>query len=204
VSSPPFDIAEVVPRIQRAIEGVHTDDWELSFGEAYLVTADALSDILLYTGSVFGSGLLITHRDPVTQAPDQFGTSVQLTPDQMSVVAAQAALTYFYQRFAGVKMQEQLADEASSWSYSLSPNLLIAQLKLLQDARDRALEAVSAQMGGLEAYISFLAVRDVTVARWIEPWVYGHPEGYGLGAGGLEGDSRFNLLPVGGGDYTSP
>lgn len=205
VSSPgPYDIAEICPRVQRAVEGVHTGDWELSFGEAYLVTADACSDILLYTGSIFGGQLIVTGRDPTTNAPTAFATESQLTPDQMSVVSSQAALTYFYHRFSGMKMSEQISDEASHWSYSLSPNLLIAQLKLLQDTRDKALEAIDNQNGGMEAYVSFLSVRDVTVARYIEPWVYGHPEGYGIGAGGLEGDFRFDILPTGGGDYTAP
>lgn len=204
VSSPPYDIGEVCPRVQRAVEGVHTGNWELSFDEAYLVTADAMADILLYTGSVFGGSLIVTARDAVTNAPSMFATPTQLTPDQMAVVSSQAALTYFYHRFAGVKMSEQIADEASHWEYSLSPNLLIAQLKLLQDTRDRALEALDNQNGGMEAYVSFLGIRDVTVARYIEPWVYGHPEGYGIGAGGLEGDFRFDQLPTGGGDYAGP
>lgn len=196
-----YDIAEIVPRVQRAVEGVVQGDWELSSDEMYLVAADACADILLYSGSVFGSQLLVTARDPVSNAPSQFATSIQLEPDQMAVISSQAALTYFYHRFKDAKMSEQIADEASHWEYSLSPALLIAQLKLLQDTRDRALEAVDARNGGLEAYISFLAVRDVTVARYIEPWVYGHPEGYGIGAGGLEGDFRFDQLPSGGGDY---
>lgn len=199
-----FDITEICPRVQRAVEGVHTDNWELSFDEAYLVTADACADILLYTGSVFGGSLIVTERDGITNAPTKFATPNQLTVDQMAVVSSQAALTYFYHRFAGVKMSEQIADEASHWEYSLSPTLLIAQLKLLQDTRDRALEALDNQNGGMEAYISYLSVRDVTVARYIEPWVYGHPEGYGIGAGGLEGDFRFDMLPSGGGDYTAP
>lgn len=201
LSAPPYDIAEVCPRVQRAVEGVHTADWELDFSEAYIVTADAFADILLYTGSVFGGPLLVTGRDPTTNAPTQFATESQLTPDQMAVISSQAALTYFHHRFAGVKMSEQIADEASHWEYSLSPNLLIAQLKVLQDTRDKALEAIAAQNGGLEDYISFLAVRDTSVSRYIEPWVYGHPEGYGIGAGGLEGDFRFDVLPTGGGDY---
>lgn len=199
--SSPYDIGEIVPRVQRSVEGVVAADQELTWDELYLVTADACSDILLYTGSVFGGDLIVTGRDPTTNSPNQFATPNQLTPDQMAVIASQAALTYFYHRFKDAKMSESIGDEASRWEYSLSPNLLIAQLKLLADTRDKALEAIENQNGGMEAYISFLAVRDVTVARFIEPWVYGHPEGYGIGAGGLEGDFRFDILPTGGGDY---
>lgn len=199
----PYDIAEIVPRVQRAVEGAHTDDWELSQAEAYIVTADAASDVLLYAGCVFGGGkLLVTGRDPISNAPITFGTECQLDLDEASVIAAQGALTYFYQRFRTTKMSETIADEASNWSYSLSPTLLIAQLKTLTDLRDRALEAMDARSQvGSDAYVSFLAVRDLEVSRYIEPWVWGHPEGYGIGAGGQEGDFRFNALATGGGDY---
>lgn len=202
MSDGPFDIRELGPRVQRAIEGVVQGNWELTSDEIKDVTADACADILLYTGSIFGSQLMITSRDGITNAPTEYATSIELAPDQASVVSAQAALTYFYHRFSGMKMSEQISDEASHWEYSLSPNLLIAQLKLLQDTRDRALEAIESRQGGMEAYVSFLSVRDQTVARYIEPWVYGHSEGYGIGAGGLEGDFRFDMLPTGGGDFT--
>lgn len=201
MSAPQFDIRELGPRVQRAVEGVVQQKWLLTPDEIKDVTADACAEIVLYTGSVFGSQLLVTVRDVDTNAPAEYATSVELTPAQASVVSAQAALDYFHHRFAGMKMSEQISDEASHWEYSLSPNLLIAQLKLLQDTRDKALEAVAAQNGGFDTYISFLSERDVTTSRFIEPWVYGHPEGYGLGAGGLEGDFRFDLLPGGGGNY---
>lgn len=198
----PYDLSEVVPRVQRAVEGACADDWDLSPAAAYLVTADAASDILLYCGSVLGGGrLVVTGRDPTSNAPITFGTECQLDLDEMSVISAQAALTYFYQRFRNMKMSETIGDEASNWSWTKSPNLLIAQMKLLQDLRDKALEAIDNRQGGLDEYVSFLAARDVETARYIEPWVYGHPEGYGIGAGGLEGDFRFNSLANGGGDY---
>lgn len=203
-SDGPFDIAYLVPQVQRAVEGVVQGTYELDTAEMYAVVADACADIVLYCGSLFGGPFQVSAYDPITLAPTGFCTTNFLTPDQAAVISSQAALTYFYHRFSGTKMSETIADEASHWSYSLSPNLLIAQLKLLQDRRDKALEAVDAQHGGLEAYISFLSVRDITVARYIEPWVFGHPEGYGIGAGGLEGDFRFDILPNGGGDYTGP
>lgn len=198
----PYDIRELGPRVQRAVEGVVQGNWALTADEIKDVTADACGDILLYTGSVFGSDLQVTATDPITHAPTEYATSAPLSIAQAAVIASQAALTYFYHRFAGAKMSEVIKDEASDWEYSLSPGLLIAQLKLLQDTRDKALEAVSAQQGGLETYTSFLAERDTLVSRYIEPWVFGHSEGYGIGAGGLEGDYRFDVLPGGGGDFT--
>lgn len=198
---PPYDIRELGPRVQRAVEGVVQQNWALTADEIKDVTADACGDILLYTGSVFGSDLQVTSTDPITNAPVEYATSLQLSIAQSAVIAAQAALTYFYHRFAGAKMSEVIRDEASDWEYALSPGLLIAQLKLLQDTRDKALEAVAAQQGGLETYTSFLAERDTLVSRYIEPWVYGHSEGFGIGQGGLEGDFRFDVLPGGGGDF---
>jgi hypothetical protein len=197
-----YDIAYMVPQTQRAVEGVVQANQELSTGEMYQVTADACADIVLYCGSLFGSQLLVSAIDPTTLAPTGFATSQWCTPDQVAVITSQAALTYFYHRFAGTKMSETIADEASNWSYSLSPALLIAQLKLLQDRRDKALEAVESQHGGVEAYISFLGIRDLTVSRYIEPWVYGHPEGTGIGAGGMEGDPGYGALPTGGSMYS--
>lgn len=196
-----FDIAEIVPRVQRAVEGARMDDWKLSSGEAYNVTADALADILLYCGSIFGSRLLVTGRD-ANNAPDAYATEQQLEPDEMAVVSAQAALTYFYHAFKDKKMSETIADEASSWGWTKSSQLLVATLKMLQDTRDRALEAIENRTGGTDAYISFLAVRDWTVARYIEPWVYGQTDsGLGVGAGGMESDFRFDPLPTGGGNF---
>lgn len=196
-----FDIRELGPRVQRAVEGVVRQKWVLTDDEIKDVTADACADVVLYTGSLFGSELVVTARDTASNAPIEYATTVELTVSQGGVISSQAALNYFHHRFAGLKMSEQISDEASHWEYSLSPNLLIAQLKLLQDSRDKALEAVAAQNGGFDTYVSFLAVHDTLTSRFIEPWVYGHPEGYGLGAGGLEGDFRFDLLPGGGGNY---
>lgn len=200
-----YDIGELVPRVQRAIEGVVQSQYTLTFDEAYNVTADACADVLLYTGSIFGGTLIVTGRDPITNAPVSYATPNQLDPSQNSVISSQAALTYFYQVFKNMKMSETIGDEASNWSYTKSPNLLIAQLKLLQDTRDRALEAVNNQNGGMEAYVSFLAVRDTFTSRFVESWVWGVPESFGLGAGaGLQSDSRFSPLPSGGGVYLTP
>lgn len=193
----PYDLAYLVPQVQRAIEGVVQSNWQLTSGEVYDIVADACAQIVLYCGDLFGNALVVTATDPTTNAPTGFGTISQLSPDQGAVIAAEAALDYFYHRFAGQKMSERISDEASNWEYALSPALLIAQLKLLQDKRDKALEAVSAHNGGLEGYVSFLAVRDQTVARYIEPWVYGGSDSYGLGAGGLESDFGYGALPTG-------
>jgi hypothetical protein len=196
------DIRVLVPQVQRAVEGVVRATWTLTVDEVKDLVADAAADVVLYTGSLFGAQLVVTHVDDVTQAPDEYATSAALPPEQAAVVAAQAALSYFFYRFSGSKMSERIADEASEWEYTLSPSLLAGQLRLLQEERDRALNSIPPPIGGNDIYVSFLAQRDQLTSRLVEPWVYGHPEGYGINAGGLEGDFRFDALPTGGGDWS--
>lgn len=165
------NIRVLVPRVRRALEGsgaaaVLTDEALKD------IIADALSDILLYTGSVFDKTLEVLETDPGGGFPTEYATSEPLDLAEGSVVAAQAALTFFFFRFAGTKIQEQISDEAQHWSYSLSASLLKDQLKLLVEQRDKALESLETT-SGLESYVSFISVRDVVTSRAIEPWVDG-------------------------------
>jgi hypothetical protein len=68
---------------------------------------------------------------------------------------------------------ETITNEAQSWGWQKSATLLNEYFKMLREQRDRALElAVAAGGGGgLEAYVSFLAVRDATTSAIIEPYV---------------------------------
>lgn len=192
------NIRVLVPRIRRAVEGVVQAQWSLTDDQVKDLAADAIADVILYIGSFFGKSLDVTAVDPVSSAPTEYATSDAITLAEQGVIAAQAALNYFFFKFAGMKVSETIADEASSWDYSLSPNLLVTQMKLLVDSRDKALEALETHNGAIDEYVSFIAIRDTQTSRMIEPWVYGHSEGVGVGAGGLEGDYRFGL---GGGDY---
>ena len=177
------NIRVILPRVRRALEGAGAV--EVMSDEAIKdIVADALSDILLYTGSVFGKTLDVLETDPGGGFPTEYATSEPLSLAEGSVVAAQAALTFFFFRFAGTKIQEQISDEAQHWSYSLSASLLKDQLKLLVDQRDKAIEALEST-SGLESYVSFISVRDVVTSRAIEPWVDG-----AAGVGGMT-DFRF-------------
>ena len=193
--SSPNDVRTLGPIVQRALEGVVQAGWTLTPDQVKDVTADAMSQILLYSGSIFGSQLNVTETDAVTLAPTEYATTTPLTLPESTVVAAQAALNYFYHQYKGIKISEEIGDEASKWSYSLSPALLIAQLNLLKDARDRALEALDAAQYNLEGYVSFLEVRDAATSLLIEPWRYGGSDSFGTG--GVTGDPRFGI-PVGG------
>jgi hypothetical protein len=189
VAVDPADVRVLVPRIRRAVEGagapaVLTDDAVKD------LAADAIAAVILYTGSVFGKQLVVTDTDDATGAPSEYATSAPLTLEEGTVIAAQAALDYFFHRFAEMKVSEQIADEAQTWEYTLSANLIRDQLKLLVEQRDKALEALSGALGpAYDSYASFIATRDLHTSMLIEPWVH-FDTGLALG-GGQELDFRW-------------
>ena len=66
----PVDIRVMVPRVRRALEGagappVLTDDAIKD------LTADAIAEVILYTGGVFGHELVVTDRDDATERADR-------------------------------------------------------------------------------------------------------------------------------------
>lgn len=181
----PRDVRVLIPRVRRAVEG--PGSVTLTDEEIKDITADAIGEVILYTGGVFGKTLEVTARDDQYGAPIEYQTSEELTLAEQAVIAAQAAINHFFFMFAGVKVQESIGDEAQTWSYGLSANLLTEQLRQLVRDRDAALEQVKDE--GVEisdSYTSFIAVRDVHTSQLIEPWVGA------LGAGaGIEVDHRF-------------
>jgi len=166
---PAEDIRVLVPRVRRAVEGVGRPA-ELSDDQVKDLVADAIADIILFTGGVFGHELVVTERDPVTGAPSEYATADELTLAEGSVIAAQAALTHIFHALRELMVQETIRDEGAEWSYSLSANLIRDQIKLLQDTRDRALEEVHDQHPIPTVFVSFLAERDATVALAVEPF----------------------------------
>jgi len=135
----PVDIRVMVPRVRRALEGAGAPE-VLSEDAVNDLTADAIAEVILYTGGVFGKQLLVTGDDQ--GVPDEYATNEALTLREQAVIATQAALNYFFQKFSAMKTTERIADEAQTWEYTLSANLLNEQLKLLIGERDRALEAM--------------------------------------------------------------
>lgn len=177
------DIRVMVPRVRRAIEGPIPAASPASDDVLKDVVADALSDVILLSGSAFGKQLLITATD--AGVPIEYATSEALTLAEQAVVAAQAAVNFIFFKVVGQKTSERIRDEAGEWEWATSGNVLRDALKALTEARDRALEALTGNVA-LDGYVSFLAVRDVQVARAIEPWTDT------AGAGGLELiDQRF-------------
>lgn len=160
------DIRVLVPRVRRALDLAPE---QLADDDAKDVVADAIADIILHTGGLFGKQLLITHRDDAG-APDEYETSDELTLAEGSLVAIQAALNYFFHKFASLSVSEKIGDESVTWERQQSANLLRDQFKLLVDQRNAAIEAVKDEGAPLDGFESFLAVRDPYMARCLEPW----------------------------------
>lgn len=165
------DVRVVVPRVRRALENAGAPS-SLSDDDIKDRVADAIADVILYTGSAFGKELVVKDTDE-DGVPTEYETSDALSLPEQSVIAAQAALNYFFHGFSNLKVQERIADEGQEWEYTLSANLIRDALKALIDQRDKALEALGRAGMALERYESFIAVRDAHVAAYIEPWVHG-------------------------------
>jgi hypothetical protein len=159
----------MVPRVRRAVEGAGATE-VLTDDAVKDLVADSLAAIILYTNNVFGKSLLVTDQDS-NDAPTEYAVDPELSLPEQTVIAAQAALDFFFHEFRDKKVSESIADEAQTWDYTLSATLLRDQLKLLSDERDKALEAIMAQGVALESYTSFLAVQDALTSALIEPWV---------------------------------
>lgn len=182
----PKDIRILVPRIRRALDA----PVEITDGELKDKAADAVADVMLYTGGLFGKQFIVTLREG--GIPVEYATSAELSFPEQSVIAAQAALTYFFLILSGQVTSETIGDEASTWSWARSAQVIRERLKQLQADRDRALQAIGLN-GTMDSYISFLSERDAKTSRLVEPWVYGVSDS-GLGfAGGQDFDPRFGV-----------
>jgi len=180
------DIDAIVPAVERALTAIGLTG--LDPADVYALTADALADVLLYTGSVFGAKLIVTERDSTTQAPTKYATDRLLTPEEESVIRSQAALNRMFIVLSTSSISERIADEAQSWEVTRSAQVIRDQLKLLVDERNRALEALERQGAALDSYESYIATTDAYVSARVEPWINGGA--FALG-GGLERDYRF-------------
>ncbi len=196
----------MIPRCRRAIDGPRAlssasvaatyDD-----SEVLGVIADATAEVILLTGGsqCFGFQLIATSRDPFYLAPNAWATDLPLSPEGQDVVIAQAAINVHLARLRDQPYTaEEIADEGQSWKWEKSPNLLLAQLKLLADIRDRALALLRALNAPLDVYISTMAERDKLAAIYLEPWVaeIGAPVPYvGLSGAYMGGfDFRFGTF----------
>jgi len=189
--SDPKDVRVLIPRMRRALDGPHATgsaavSSTMNDDELTGVIADAISDVVLFTGTAFGKDLEVVARDDYYLAPTEWQTTEPLTEPEISVITAQAALNYFYRVLSALKTSVKMADEGQEWQYSVSAQAVAERIKGLRADRDAALARIDASELVGTAWESFIAVRDVETAALIEPWVFG--AGYG---GGQTYDARF-------------
>jgi hypothetical protein len=163
--SSPENIRVLVPRIRRAVEGVGGDAF-LSDDQMRDIVADAIADIILFTGGVFGKDLLVVARDSNTNVPTEFATSEPLTLPEGSLIAAQAALTAVYTQLHNTKTSETIRDEGQEWSYTLSASLLRDRVNQLVKERDRALDALAGSLTSV-GFVDLWSERDRRLDHYI-------------------------------------
>lgn len=170
------DVAELVPRVRRAIEGP-TPDGTVSDGTFLPTTADAVGDLILVTAGTWPHKLLITDRsNGATGYPTEWAVDPGLDPEEEGLVAMQAALNYAVTWLRDMKVSERIQNEAQHWEWTKSATALRDWLKLVTDQRDRALEALEQTYPVMVRVRSFLAVRDAQrwqVVQAVEPWLAG-------------------------------
>lgn len=182
------DTRVLIPRLRRALDGPTAMSSgalssTLSDEQLNAIGADAIGMIIFYSGSLFGATLEVAERDPVYQSPTAWFTEPALTEAQVAIVVSQAALDYFFARLTVEetgKTSQTIKDEATEWSWEVSAQTVVERLRQLRADRDRALEQLANEdMETDTAWVSFIATRDATTSRLIEPWL--RPGG----AGGL-------------------
>lgn len=184
------DVRVLIPRVRRAIDGptaTGPNAPSTSFGDDELksLIADAVAEIIFFTGGLFPHKLLVAERDDTYGAPEEWTVEPPLEEAEAAVIAAQAAINTYFFSLRDMKTQETISDEGQSWSYTVSATVVRDQLQYLIRLRDQALDQIKAEESvALDAYVSYIHERDVIASAYVEPWVYGS------GYGGLEIDLR--------------
>lgn len=183
----PKDTRVLIPRVRRALEGPAAASGAvgaLTDDQVNAVIADAIASIIFYTGGLFGHELVVEERDATYLAPIAWSVDPAMEEAEQTVIAAQAALDYFFDFARGAKVSERIADEGQEWEYSFSATLLNEQLKALREARDQAIERLSEANPAMDTWVNFIEVRDAQTAAIVEPWAQ-------HGMGGQQVDPRF-------------
>jgi hypothetical protein len=164
------DTRVLIPRIRRAIEGAGVTAKALEDEAVNGLIADAVANIILFTGGLFGHQLNVLERDETYMAPTAWQVDPALSEAEGSLIAIQCQLDYLYQDLKSTKIQETIRDESSEWSYSLSATALGEILKALRAQREEALQQIGEQNGALDAWVNTLMVRDAWTDSLIEPY----------------------------------
>lgn len=174
------DVREIIPRVRRAIEGPVTPPGALTDDQVLALAADALADVILLTAGQWEHELLVSERDETTNVPIEWTIDPELSLPEESMIAAQAAITYFFHQFKDLKVAQRIQNEGQEWEYQISATVLRDWIKMLQEQRDESLEALGRSNPALARYGSFLEVRDSVGAALLEPWRGGGSGGQAL------------------------
>lgn len=190
------DVRVMIPRVRRAVEGpVPTvGSARLSDDQVTAMVADAVADVILYSGNLFGHQLIVATRDVDTGWPLTWTTEVPLDEWEVTLITTQAALTYFFHAFKDMKVSEEIQNEGQRWAWEKSPNLLVAQIKGLQEQRDLAIANLRKMHPVLDRYASILRVRDRATAAMVEWYTSLNPGEVG-NIGGLGGGQEASVVP---------
>lgn len=170
------DVRALVPRVRRAIEGPRpvTGVDALTSDQIEALAADCIADIILMTAGAWNHALAASEMsEAVPPFPLHWTVTPELSLEEESVIAAQAALTWHVHQFKDLKVSERIQNEGRSWEWQRSATLLGAHLKVLKETRDAALDALAAKNPVLARYASFLETRDALMSAQIEPWIAG-------------------------------
>jgi hypothetical protein len=189
------DLAVLVPWARRACEGPYgppTGRPELADDVLYPMVADACSEIILYSGSLFGHQLNVTARDPIAGYPTQWCTDQVLDQWESAVVICQLALDYWRFLYRDVKTSLSIANEGTEYSYTLSATVIGGYLKQLASDRDKAIAGLRAHNIVLDRYASNIRVRDQATVAMLEWWSTNTFDS----AGGIPGGQEAYVLPA--------
>lgn len=193
------DVAVLTPRIKRAIQGPYGPPPGVpDFTQTQLteMAADAVADAILYSGGLFGHSLTVTARDSTAGYPTAWSTDKVLDEWEVSIVAVQAAISFYWTQFRDVFVSEVKTNEGQSYEYQRSANLLRDQLKYLYEARDYALKQLRQIKPTVERYASILRVRDIATVGVLEWWEHDAGQWGDVGSpGGFGGGQEASVIP---------
>jgi hypothetical protein len=192
------DLMVLVARTRRYIEGPYGPPEgrpALTDGVVYTMVADALADIILFTGNLFGHQLIVKTRDPTVGYPTAWQTEAILDEWEVTLITTQAALNYFFFLFRDLKISQAIANEGTSWEYSLSANVVRDYIAELQQRRDLAIQGLQKHHPVIDRFASNIRVRDRATVTLLEWWDTNAPDA----GGGLPGGQESSAIPWVGG-----
>jgi hypothetical protein len=164
------DTRVLIPRVRRGLEGAGVASKAIEDDGVNGIIADAVANIILFTGGLFGHNLEVLARDSTYMAPTAWLVDPQLTEAEGGLIVIQAQLDFLFTDLKTTKIQETIRDESSEWTYSLSASALTELLKGLRKQREEVLAAIVASQGTMDAWVNTLFERDAWTDSIIEPW----------------------------------